>query len=37
MEKEDLEEELKEQQEKVSTMKRQIPDPSHTQTLSQVL
>ena len=36
LEKEEFEEELKELQEKVSTMKQQIPDPSHTQTLNQV-
>ncbi|XP_067457575.1 cingulin isoform X1 [Thunnus thynnus] len=35
LEKEEFEEELKELQEKVSTMKQQIPDPSHTQTLNQ--
>ncbi|XP_044065254.1 cingulin isoform X4 [Siniperca chuatsi] len=37
LEKEEFEEELKELQEKVSTMKQQIPDPSHTQTLNQEL
>lgn len=36
MEKEDFEEELKELQDKVSTMKKQMPDPSQTQTLNQV-
>ncbi|KAM9353658.1 cingulin [Symphorus nematophorus] len=35
LEKEEFEEELKELQEKVSAMKQQIPDPSHTQTLNQ--
>ncbi|XP_068591524.1 cingulin isoform X3 [Cebidichthys violaceus] len=37
LEKEEFEDELKELQEKVSTMKRQIPDPDHTQTLNQEL
>lgn len=36
MEKEDLEEERKELLDKVSTMKKQMPDPSQTQTLNQV-
>lgn len=36
LEKEEFEEEAKEHQEKLSTMKKQIPDPSHTQTLNQV-
>lgn len=37
LEKEEIEEELKELQEKASTMKKQIPDPSHTQALNQVV
>ncbi|XP_029359265.1 cingulin isoform X2 [Echeneis naucrates] len=37
LEKEEFEDELKELHEKVSTMKQQIPDPSHTQTLNQEL
>ncbi|XP_069393639.1 cingulin isoform X3 [Paralichthys olivaceus] len=37
LEKEEFEEELKELQEKVSTMKQQIPDPTHTHTLNQEL
>ncbi|XP_051261885.1 cingulin isoform X3 [Dicentrarchus labrax] len=37
LEKEEFEEELKELQGKVSTMKQQIPDPGHTQTLNQEL
>lgn len=36
MEKEESEEEVKELQEKVSSMKRQMPDPSQAQTLNQV-
>lgn len=36
MEKEDFEEELKELQDKVSTMKKQMPDPNQNQTLNQV-
>jgi hypothetical protein len=36
LEKEELEEELNEVQERVNTMKQQIPDPSHTHTLNQV-
>lgn len=36
LEKEESEEELKELQERVSTMKKQTPDPGHTQTLNQV-
>lgn len=36
LEKEEFEEELTELKEKVGTMKRQIPDPDHTQTLNQV-
>nr|XP_040021066.1 cingulin isoform X3 [Gasterosteus aculeatus aculeatus] len=37
LEKEEFEEELTELKEKVGTMKRQIPDPDHTQTLNQEL
>lgn len=36
MEKEESEEELKDLQEKINTMKQQIPDPKQTQTVSQV-
>lgn len=36
LEKEEFEEELKDLQEKVSTMKQQLPDPKQTQTVSQV-
>lgn len=36
LEKEEFEEELKEMQEKVTTMKQQTPDPKQTQTISQV-
>lgn len=36
LEKEEFEEELKELQDKMTSMKQQTPDPSHTQTLSQV-
>lgn len=36
MEKEESEEEVKELQEKVSSMKKQMPDPSQAQTLNQV-
>lgn len=36
MEKEESEEEVKELQEKVSSMKKQKPDPSHAQILNQV-
>lgn len=36
MEKEESEEEVKELQEKVSSMKKQIPDPSQAQILNQV-
>lgn len=36
MEKEESEEEMKELQEKVSSMKKQIPDPSQAQALNQV-
>lgn len=36
MEKEESEEEVKELQEKVSSMKNQIPDPSQAQSLKQV-
>lgn len=36
MEKEESEEEVKELQEKMSSMKKQIPDPSQAQTLNQV-
>lgn len=36
MEKEESEEEAKELQEKVSSMKRQMPDLSQAQTLNQV-
>jgi len=36
LEKEEFEEELKELQDKVGTMKRQMPDPDRTQTLNQV-
>lgn len=36
MEKEESEEEVKELQEKVISMKKQIPDPSQAQTLKQV-
>uniref|UniRef100_A0A3Q3VTA0 Cingulin n=1 Tax=Mola mola TaxID=94237 RepID=A0A3Q3VTA0_MOLML len=35
LEKEEFEEELRELQDKVSTMRKQMPDPSHTQTLNQ--
>ncbi|XP_051812261.1 cingulin isoform X3 [Acanthochromis polyacanthus] len=35
LEKEEFEEELKELQDKVSTMKQQMPDPSHAQSLNQ--
>ncbi|TNN75753.1 Cingulin [Liparis tanakae] len=37
LEKEEFEEELKELQDKVGTMKRQMPDPDRTQTLNQEL
>lgn len=36
LEKEEFEEELKELQDKVSSMKQQMPDPSQTSTLNQV-
>lgn len=36
MEKEESEEEVKDLQEKVSSMKKQLPDPSQAQTLKQV-
>lgn len=36
LEKEEFEEELKELQDKMTSMKQQTPDSSHTQTLSQV-
>lgn len=36
LEKEESDEEVKELQEKVSAMKQQIPEPGHTQALSQV-
>lgn len=36
MEKEESDEELKELQEKLSSMKKQMPDPSQAQTLNQV-
>lgn len=36
MEKEESEEEVKELQEKVSSMKKQIPDPGQAQALNQV-
>lgn len=36
MEKEESEEEVKELQEKVSSMKKKIPDPSQAHTLKQV-
>lgn len=36
LEKEEFEEELKDLQEKINTMKQQIPDPKQTQTVSQV-
>lgn len=36
LEKEEFEEELKEFQDKVNTMKQQIPEPNYTQSLKQV-
>ena len=36
LDKEEFEEELKELQGRVSSMKQQIPDPSHAETLSKV-
>lgn len=36
LEKEEFEEELKDLQEKITTMKQQMPDPKQTQTVNQV-
>jgi len=36
LDKEEFEEELKEVQEKLSSMKQQIPDPSHAESVNKV-